>query len=204
MTKQGFESALRGGLAGFAEDDITKAIDFYVEMINDRMEDGASEEEAVAALGPVDGIIDNFIAETPMQKIIKKRVKREGGMRAWEIVLLVLGSPIWLPILICILAVVLTIYIVLWALVIVLYAVTLALAASSLACLAYSVFNFCEGNFVPGLFALTCALLLAGLAILLFLASNRIARLIAILGKKIWLGIKYLVLGKKRERRQNS
>ena len=56
MTKQEFLSRLREGLSGLPEDDIAERLTFYGEMIDDRIEDGLSEEEAVAEVGSVDDI----------------------------------------------------------------------------------------------------------------------------------------------------
>ena len=54
MTKTEFLDGLRAGLSDLDPADIQKSTDYYDEMICDRMEDGMSEEEAVAAIGPVE------------------------------------------------------------------------------------------------------------------------------------------------------
>lgn len=51
MTKQEFLLRIRNGLAALPKEDIEKSVEYYREMIDDRMEDGLSEEEAVAAIG---------------------------------------------------------------------------------------------------------------------------------------------------------
>ena len=56
-----------------------------------------------------------------------------GDPRRWLIVLLALGSPIWLSLLIAAAAVVLSLYIVLWSLILSLWAVELSLAVAALA-----------------------------------------------------------------------
>ena len=53
MNKQEFLSRLRKQLKGL--EDKEERITFYSEMIDDRMEEGLSEEEAVAAVGSLDG-----------------------------------------------------------------------------------------------------------------------------------------------------
>ena len=45
----------------------------FSEMIEDRMEDGMSEEDAVAAVGSVDDIASQIIMDIPLIKIAKKR-----------------------------------------------------------------------------------------------------------------------------------
>ena len=48
MTKQAFLAALGERLVGLPQKDIEERLTFYSEMIDDRMEEGLSEEEAVA------------------------------------------------------------------------------------------------------------------------------------------------------------
>ena len=56
MLKQEFLAQLRDALCGLPQRDIDERLTFYSEMIDDRMEEGLSEEEAVAAVGSVDEI----------------------------------------------------------------------------------------------------------------------------------------------------
>ena len=117
MSKQAFLAKLRKGLSGLPQDDIEERLTFYSEMIDDRMEEGLSEEDAVSEIGSVDTIISQIVADTPLSKLIKEKTpKRRLGV--WEIVLLVLGSPIWISLLIAAFAVILSLYISLWALII--------------------------------------------------------------------------------------
>ena len=70
MNKKAFLWALMDGLSGLPMEDIERSLDYYSEMIDDRMEDGLSEEEAVAAMGPVKEIcaqIRKQYGEAPLQ-----------------------------------------------------------------------------------------------------------------------------------------
>ena len=60
-------------------------------MIDDRIEDGMTEQQAVAALGPVGVIAAQIIAETP--PIPKAIAKANTGSRTLNIVLLAVFSP---------------------------------------------------------------------------------------------------------------
>ena len=130
MNKQEFLSQLRSGLSGLPQTDIEGHIGFYGEMIDDRIEEGVPEEEAVRQIGTVEEVIEEIIAETPLTKLVKEKVKPKRALKAWEIVLIILGSPIWLPLLIGAAAVILSLYIVLWALIVSMWAVEIALIAS--------------------------------------------------------------------------
>ena len=54
MRKEEFLTALRAGLTGLSPEGVEKLVEFCSEMIDDRMEDGLTEEEAVAAAGSLD------------------------------------------------------------------------------------------------------------------------------------------------------
>ena len=66
MNKTEFSDALRRALGKLPSYEVEQSIAFYLEMIDDRMEDGMSEADVVAALGPVGAIAAQIIAETPV------------------------------------------------------------------------------------------------------------------------------------------
>ena len=131
MNKQQFLAAIGEQIRSLPQTDVEKSLDYYREMIDDRMEDGLSEEEAVAALGSPEEIAAQILMETPLPKLVKAKLKPSRALRAWEIVLLVLGSPVWLPLLLAAGIIVLAVYIVLWAVIVVLYAADLSFAAAT-------------------------------------------------------------------------
>ena len=108
MTKIEFESALRARLAELPKSEIDERIGFYIEIIDDRIEEGLSEEEAVAAIGSVEDIAVEIAADIPFVKIAKEKIRKRGKLRAWEIVLLAVGSPIWLSLAIAAFAVIIS------------------------------------------------------------------------------------------------
>ena len=57
MKRNEFLSKLKERLWALPEADKQCSLDYYSEMIDDRMEDGLSEEEAVAAIGDLDEIV---------------------------------------------------------------------------------------------------------------------------------------------------
>ena len=59
-------------------------------MIDDRMEEGLTEAEAIAGIGSVDKIVTQIVAETPITKLVREKVKPKRSLQAWEIILLVL------------------------------------------------------------------------------------------------------------------
>lgn len=198
MLKQEFLNALREGLNGLPEADIEERLTFYGEMIDDRIEEGRSEEAAVAEIGTVEEVVRQIVAETPLTRLVKEKIKPKRKMRAWEIVLLILGFPLWFPLLAAAGAVVLALYVTLWSLVIALWAVEIAFIVSAVALLCGAVVLFVSGHGTTGLFALGAALILAALSIFLFFACVAASRGTVLLAKKIVIGVKNLFVGKER------
>ena len=189
MNKQDFLARLRKGLCGLPQDEIEQRLTFYGEMLDDRMEDGLSEEEAVAAIGDVDDIVRQTVAEIPLSKLAKERMKPKRSLRAWEIVLLVLGSPIWLSLGIAAVAVIFSLYIVLWAVLVSLWAVFGSLAVCAVGSVPLCVIFASHGSGASGLAVLSAGAVCAGLAIFMFFGCTASTKGTLIITKKfaIWL-----------------
>lgn len=196
MDKQEFLARLRKGLSGLPQQDLEERLTFYSEMIDDRMEEGLSEEEAVAAIGAVEDVISQIMSEIPLSKLVKEKVKPKHSPAVWEILLLVLGAPIWLSLLIAAFVVVLSVYIVIWSVVVSLWAAAFAVAACALGGVALSVFFAIRGNIGTGAAMLGAGLACAGIAILMFLGCTQVAKGILFLTKKMLLWTKSRFLGK--------
>lgn len=140
MTKQAFIDGLRRGLSGMPGGDIEERITFYGEMIDDRVEEGLSEDEAVAQIGDVDSVISQIKSEIPLTHIVKERIKPKRELKGWEIALIAIGSPVWLPLLIAVFAVLLSVFIVLVALAVSFWSVAISLIAGGIAAVLWSVF----------------------------------------------------------------
>ena len=198
MSKQAFLAQLQERLCGLPQEDIAERLSFYSEMIDDRIEDGLSEEEAVSAIGSIDEITEQILSETPITKLVKEKVRSNGKMKAWNIILLVLGFPLWFPLLVAAFAVLLSLYISLWAIVISLWAADLAIAVSAVAGIIGGIVYLCMGQATTGLLLISAGLVLAGLSIPLFYGCLYATKGTAILAKKIVLGIKKLFVGNKQ------
>ena len=186
MKKKEFLEKLRASLWAMPEADKQRSVDYYAEMIDDRMEEGLSEEEAVAAIGNLDEIVKQILSETPRppQTINKEQKQQKRGIEPWMIVLLVLGSPLWVPLVASAAGTVLSVYVSLWSVVIALYATTFALAVAALGCILGSIFMI--GSIPKVIVAWGAALLCAGLAILFFMLSNLTAKGLVKLTRLIW------------------
>ncbi len=190
MNKEEFMSRLDKGLSGLPYKEKAERLAFYSEMIDDSVEDGMREEDAVANIGNVDEVISQIIAETPMTKIIKERVSQKRKPKSWEVVLLIAGSPVWLPLLLAAVIVALALYIVLWALVISLWAIGVLFAAASVYGVVMGAVYAFSGFAPAGFFLIGMGILSAGLSVFTFYASKAATKGLIALTKIAVLKIK--------------
>ena len=196
MNKEEFLAELREKLSGLPQNEREERIAFYSEMIADRVDDGASEEEAVAGIGSVDSVVEQIMSEVPMTMIVRERVSRKRKLRGWEIILLILGSPVWIPLLAAGAAVLLALFAAVWAVVLSLWAADLGLFAGAGGCL-IGIFPYLRAGSPEGaLFSAGAGLICAGLAILLFFGCAAAARGAAAMMRKTLTGLKVRFVGK--------
>lgn len=172
MNKSRFIRALSRRLRALPREEKQTSLAYYTEMIQDHMEEGMSEEQAVAMLGNVDEIAAQILQSAP-------DVPKAGkGRRVWMIVLLVLGSPVWLSLLVAALAVAVSAFVVLWSLAASMYAVELSLAVCGPAGLVGLVVGCLKGNAQQGVLLLSTGYAALGLALVLLPLLNRLAALL--------------------------
>lgn len=196
MRKQEFLAQLRKALSGLPQDEIEERLTFYGEMIDDRMEEGLTEEDAVSAVGSVDEIVEQVLAEIPLVKIAKERIRPKKRRSAGTTVLLVVGSPIWGSLAIAAAAVIFSLYVSLWAVIVSLWAVFVSLAACALAGVLACVIFAAGGNGAAGLAMLAAGLICAGLAIFMFYGCRAATKGALVLTKKMAIWIKSLFIRK--------
>lgn len=159
MTKTKFLKSLKKAMRGYPAQTVRKTADYYDEMISDRMEDGLSEEAAVKAMPDVEEIVRDIPNEG-------KHVRQPLSGR--EIALLIIGFPIWLPLLATAFAIAVSLAAVVFSLIVSLYAVELSLAASAFACLIGALISLFRGEFLQAAMILGAALVTGGLALMLY------------------------------------
>ena len=175
MNKQEFLWALEEGLKGLPKEDIRERLNFYSEIIEDSIDEGFSEEEAIENIGSIDEIVSAIIDEAPLSGIIKERLtpKRKSPLKT---TLLILGSPIWLSLIICVAAAMFSLFVSLWAVVISLWAVFASLAVCVPVSIIGGIALILSGNTLAGLFYIGAGLVLGGISILLFIGIKYITR----------------------------
>ena len=196
MKKEAFLNELRSRLYGLPQSDIEDRIAFFGEMIDGRMEDGMSEEEAVAAMEPIDTIVGQIMSEIPLAQLVKTKVKPEKGHKTWKIVLLICLFPIWFPLFIAFAAIIFSLLVAVWSVIFSFYVVAGSLAIASLGCVIATGAYFGLGRIIPGLGGFGAIFVCIGLSILFFLLSVAMTKGMVILTRKIFIGFKTSFVGK--------
>lgn len=196
MNKQAFLEALREALEGFPREDTEERLNFYSEAIDDRMEEGQTEESAVAALGDVRDIAAQMMEETPLTRLVKEKMTPRRTLRGWEIVLLVLGSPLWLSCVLTVAALVLSVYLVLWSLIVSLWIIEASLVFSALSFGFSAVVIACRGQLLTALALLGACMICAGVSVFLFDGCRLITKGLVLATKRVTAALKSLVMGK--------
>lgn len=186
MNKQEFLDNLRGALSGLTQSEIDGRLAFYAEMIDDKVEEGMSEEQAVTELGSAEDIASQIISEIPITRLIKERVKPKRRLSVWEFVLLFLGFPL----LIAVFAVIFTVYVAVWAIILSLWAVFVSFIASALFGAVCGVLSIIFSNSLKGISLIGLSIVSLGLSILMFFACLAATKGILLLTKKIAIYIK--------------
>ncbi|MBR2040462.1 MAG: DUF1700 domain-containing protein [Clostridia bacterium] len=199
MTKLQFLLSLHNKLSGLPKNEIEERLNFYSEMIEDRIEDGLSEEKAVSDIGTVDEIAEQIVSDIPLTKIAKEKIKPKRRIKAWEVILLILGAPLWLSILIAIFAVIFSLYISLWAVIVSLWASFVAVIGSALGGIMSGIVLGIYKNALTGVALISAGLVCIGLSILFFYGCKVATKGILLLTKKIILALKKSFIKKGEE-----
>lgn len=185
MTRDEFLGRLGELLSCLPAEQVEETKAFYAEAIADRMEDGMSEEEAVAAMGTPGEVAEATLDDLPAVPRAIARTRRRSTALLW--VLAIVGSPVWVPLLAAFAAVAVTVYICIWVLAL-LWIVAAALGGAGIVELLLAVSGVTIGHFPYALASAGVGLGLVGVALFVgagaWAASKQIARLSALWARK--------------------
>lgn len=182
MNKKEFLAVLRKGIGCLSYEEQDKWLDFYSEMIDDRLEDGLTEEDAVAAIGAVEAVIEQILVQSQPEK--KQKVKRE--LKTWQVILLIVGAPLWFSLLIAVVSIVFSVLVTVWSVVISFYATAVSLAAVGVAGVMLPLILVPTGKITVALFCLGAGLFCLGMGIIWFVGTNYLAKGAVWLCKKLF------------------
>ena len=188
MEKEQFLNDIRKELKGLPKDDLEDRISFYNEAIEDRLSEGKTIDEALSDIGPIDKIVSESLNDVPLVKLVKEKVKPKRSLKVWEIILLILGSPIWLPLVVFFIIIALFAYSLIWILLLLVYVTEAAIILGSFGSIILFFVSLTKGSF--SLMYLGGHIMLVGAAILLFFGCIKLTKYIILLSKKIIISIK--------------
>ena len=164
MNKNEFLNELRQRAGAIPEEELEETINYYSEMIDDRVEDGDTEEQAVEAMGSIDEILEKSVQEkhphTEAQGPSVEISKSSNGIKAVNIVLIAVTFPIWFPIIISLFSVAVSIAAAL-------ISIVASAAALFIGSFASMMFYFTEGRTAEGMFMLGTGMAGIGISILM-------------------------------------
>ncbi len=213
MNKREFLSAVKIGLSYLPAEEAEERVNFLSEMIEDVMEEGLTEEEAILRIGTPEEIIKGILSE--IEEEDRSDVESERGampsnnkdfesgavaptergigrkrMSGGAITLIAVGSVVWVPLLIAAFAVGFSLYAAMWSVIASLWAAFAAFAVSCPAGIAAGACMAFGGGFASGAFTVGAALICGGLAIFSFFGCLKLTALTCTFTKRIfiWLG----------------
>lgn len=194
MNKKEFLRALEDRLYGLPKEDVFERLDFYSEMIDDIIEEGNTEEEAVAKVGDVDKIMEDILSEYPISKLVKQKIKPKRELQVWETALIVVTFPLWFTLIVATFSIAISLYASVWAVIISIWAgfvgICAGAATSVVSCIAFA----CLGHGASAIATLGASLVLSGLAIFAYYGCLYATKGLVLLSKKLPKWIKACLL----------
>ena len=181
MTKNEFIRRLRMKLTRLPRADVKERIEFYSEMIDDRMESGLSEKDAVKEIGSVDSVALQIKEELGTVGNTKEKKPKEG----WKIALIILGSPIWISLIVTVASVVFSLFVALWSIVVSLWAVFGSLVGVAICGIVAGIYLVARVSLYTGIAFILAGVVCLGLSILFFHLCKGLTNAFAICTKKI-------------------
>ncbi len=187
MKKLEFINELGAQLHSMPVEEVRPLLDYYMEIVADRMEDGMTEEEAVASLGPIPELAEKILAEQPQTEQEPEPIPTPAPLpepvpqakRRWSgssIVLAIILSPLWLTLLCVLISVEIAVWVTLASLVVSFGALILGGIAGSILSL---IPMFDPVSISARIFVSGCSLVCSGISCLLLPLSVWLIRLFA-------------------------
>ena len=180
MTKTTFIDTLRELLQSLNEDECNKFISYYEEIIEDYKESGLTEEEVIKKIGTPQSIADNILSE---QDSINIKVPSLSS-KILNVILLILGFPLWGSLLLALVLLILSAYIIIWCIPFTTGVSSIAFFVSALISIIGSPFMMADVLTV-GLVQLGLGVSSVGLSILLGCITIYLSKKLVVITKKL-------------------
>jgi len=204
MNKIEFLNAIRERLKGYPRDEVDNSIEYYGEMIDDRIEDGMSEDAAVASLGDINDIVKSIKKNMPLRSVIRDKVTQakekvgSSGISVTTIIALILLFPFWFPVATIVFTLYMVFFLLTWVFDLVLFIVGAAGIVASIYFIITAITSLVSLNPLAGAGSLGLAIMCIGAGILLTIFGIYTAKGIVHMFAGILKGIKGLILKDKK------
>lgn len=195
MTRDEYLKELRFFIGKLPKEDRKRILEFYDELIDDKLEAGMTEEEILQEFGQ-----PQALAQQIFQDNGQTYSPPNTSSRIIKISAIILGSPIWVSLLAAFLLVVFALFLALWAVVLAFWCCALAFCISGAGGIIGSgLMLFFTGNPAAAFFQLGACLVLVGLGILTWAGIYKLTLLCAQLTKNSCVRLLHFFFGKKAE-----
>ena len=163
MKKNEFLNSLKSRLKAFNESEVKSIMDFYDELIEEKKENGLSEEEAIASFGDMNSIVNKVSADLVLTR---SNNQTSNPAKNFLIILGICASPILIPIGIALSAVV-------FSLIVVVFSLLISFLVSGIAVLVAlipMVISMIMSGTAPSIIIMAVGMCLVACAILTYLA----------------------------------
>ena len=198
MNKNSFLDALQKCLCQLPKGDVEQSVQYYSEIIDDKIEGGQSEGEAVVSLGAPEKIAEEILGSFKKEEEQKPRtVKKKKG---WQSGLLIAGAPLGVPLaiafLVSVLCVGLSVYVSAVAAVISVAVIVAALSLYGVACVSLALITVFTGTGALCLFYASMGFVCIGAFIMLIIPTINLLKLSVSGSKLLFLLTKRFVVRK--------
>ncbi len=168
---------LKNRLAHLPITETGKVLSYYSESLQDRIEDGMTEEEAIKSFESIYEIVKNLEEEIPLSAVVKDKVisktTKNKNMTAATIVItifaVILTSPIWIILLAVLFSIAVAVVAVLWSIPIIIVSIYVSLYPVAISGIFFGFTRMFTVSFSTGLAYLGVGVASAGLAIMLLM-----------------------------------
>lgn len=171
MNKKVFLDKLRKNLKNFDSQEQEKFINYYEEMVEDYKENGYTEEEAILKIGDPNDIARDILKE---QDMIILNIPSTSS-KVLNLILLILGFPLWGSLLLCFILLILSAYIIIWCIPVITGSLSIGLFATAIVGIIGSPFVIIK-TFCTGIVQFGLGVSSIGFAVLFFMLTIYIGR----------------------------
>lgn len=184
MNRNQFIDKLAKKLSNLSEQELKQTIDYYYEIISDKINDGMTEDEAIDSLGSIDEIASSILSDNFILKNDKasNKNKKENN---WKGITIGATAIIWIPILIVLIGAAIGIYVSLWAIVISFGATSLATGIGTLVSI-LGIIDICTGAVGSGLTWISMGIGSLGLCFIFYTITIYSGKFMIYITKKIF------------------